>query len=258
MFVSPAIHPRTHFSPSGQYREDWLVDALEVHLAVSPHVIGFRSDERSDEKLRGTCAPEGSVVRLAKLPDRILAVVAVPDGDMPSTQLRRSLVKKWGSRNLLVVDEGWLMRQPRRDVMQALAACKGRRVSRTDWILVEHHLLTNGGSSDLGVCAAHVLRTGIPSSRCSPSLPRDGCGSTLPRHSRPAASSTSPRAAFAVAAYWELEPWRPGNMKRRTAGRPVKSRQKCANRFTRTSIFTSGSGALLSSYSGSGAQGCSI
>ncbi|TDT92487.1 hypothetical protein DFO45_3237 [Azorhizobium sp. AG788] len=162
MFISPAIHPRTHFSPSGQHREDWLADALEVHLAVSPHVIGFRSDERSDEKLRAASAPEGAVVRVAKLPDRILTVVAVPDGDMPSTQLRRTLVKQWGSRNLLVVDEGWLMRQPRRDVMQSLTACKAHRVSRTDWILVEQHLLTNGGSSDLGVCAAHVLRDRDP------------------------------------------------------------------------------------------------
>ncbi|MDQ0507344.1 hypothetical protein [Xanthobacter agilis] len=137
---------------------DWLADALDTHLSLAPRVLGFRPDPRGREKLESSAALHGSVIRLVRVVDRILVVVAIPEEAEVRSGFRRDLAGDWGTRNLLVVREQWLMRQPRLDTLEALAGFIGYVVSPTDRLHVQQHLLDEGGSACLSDCAAVVHR----------------------------------------------------------------------------------------------------
>ncbi|GGF62538.1 hypothetical protein GCM10007301_22830 [Azorhizobium oxalatiphilum] len=141
--------------------KDSLADALDANLLLSHRIRDFRPDRRAEEKLAASSAPNGSVIRLAKLADRILSIVAIPDG-MPVAGIRRVLSKQWRMTGVLIVTERWLVRQPRLGNLITLVGASDHEVARTDRILLEQHLLENGGSSPLFDCAAYVLRNEDP------------------------------------------------------------------------------------------------
>lgn len=141
---------------------DWLADALDIHLSMAPRVLGFWPDPCGNEKLTSSTAPQGSVVRLVRLADRILIVVAIPEERDIRPRFRRDLARDWGTRNILVVREQWLMRQPRFGILEVLAGCIGHPVTPTDRLRIEQHLLDEGGSSCLSDCAACVLGEADP------------------------------------------------------------------------------------------------
>lgn len=140
---------------------DWLSDALDTHLAVSHRVRDFYPDPLGDEKLARCSAPEGSIMRSVKLRDRNLTVVAIPCGS-PAVGMRGNFAARLKIRNLLIVGEAWLTRQPRLDIKSALVSAGDYRLARQDRLMVEQHLLDVGGSSSLADCAAHVLRDEDP------------------------------------------------------------------------------------------------
>ncbi|WP_454917714.1 hypothetical protein [Xanthobacter sediminis] len=158
MTASIAITSRTPFNAIPRPPGDWLSDALDTHLCVSPRVRDFHLDPCGDEKLALCSAPAGSVLRSVKLHDRILAVVAIPQGSSTSIRMRREFAQRLKLRNLLLVSESWLVRQPRLDIKSALVFYDDYRVARTDRLLIEQHLLDRGGCSCLADCAAYVLR----------------------------------------------------------------------------------------------------
>ncbi|WP_332119869.1 hypothetical protein [Azorhizobium caulinodans] len=156
MFATVENRSRIPSGPRLQYHRDWLADALDTHLIMAPRVIRFRPDPRAKERLRSAMAPRGTIVRLARLADRILIVVAVPGEGAASASLRRRLAAKWGTRNVLVVTEAWLLREPRLEVISAAVACLEQIPSVTDWLRIERHLLELGGSACLEECVAQV------------------------------------------------------------------------------------------------------
>lgn len=133
---------------------DWLADALDTHLSLAPRVLGFRPDPRGREKLGSSAALRGSVIRLVRVVDRILVVVAIPEDADAHPGFRRDLAGDWGARNVLVVREQWLMRQPRLDTLEVLVGFICYVVSPTDRLRVQQHLLDEGGSACLSDCAA--------------------------------------------------------------------------------------------------------
>ena len=162
MRASVVTQSRISSSCHATSARDRLSRVLDIHLCASPGVIDFGPDPESERWLESSPAPPGSVARRVRLLDRILIVVAIPDGTETPSALRRMLVASAGKPNLLVVREGWLRRQPRFSILSMLVHCSDIRVSPTDWILVEQHLVSQGGTSDLGDCAAVVLRDQDP------------------------------------------------------------------------------------------------
>ncbi|MFG1419984.1 hypothetical protein V5F38_19460 [Xanthobacter sp. V0B-10] len=156
MFATVENRSRIPSGPRHRCPRDWLADALDTHLIMAPRVIHFRPDHRAKERLRSAMAPRGTIVRLARLTDRILIVVAVPGEGAAPASLRRRLAANWGTRNVLVVREAWLLREPRLEVMSTAVACVDQMPSGTDWLRIERHLLELGGSSCLEECAAQV------------------------------------------------------------------------------------------------------
>lgn len=139
-----------------------LSDALDTHLSVSPKVLRVRTDPCGAEKLALCQEPAGSIVRSIIANDRILTVVAIPGGRKGASITRRTLLRGLKHRDVLVVTESWLMRQPRLGTATEVAMCRGRYVAPLDRILVEQHLQDHGGSSCLVDCAAHVIQDNDP------------------------------------------------------------------------------------------------
>lgn len=137
--------------------KDRLSRVLDIHLCASPSVIDFGPDPESEIWLESSPAPPGSIARRVALLDRILIVVAIPGTDGAASGLRRTLARRSGTRDLLVVRQVWLMRQPRLDILSTLTAYSDVRVAPIDWIRVEQHLVSAGGTSDLGDCAACIV-----------------------------------------------------------------------------------------------------
>lgn len=140
-----------------QRPEDWLADALDTHLLMEPRVVHFGPHPKCKGGLTSAIAPHGSVARIARLPDRTVTVIAVPGEASGYAASRRNLIKLWGSRDVVIVREAWLLREPRLGVLSAIAACKDRCISVTDWLRVERHLVERGGSSCLEACACEIL-----------------------------------------------------------------------------------------------------
>ena len=156
MFAVVECRSRIPSHPRIQRPEDWLADALDTHLLMEPRVIHFGPDPQANGGLRSALAPHGSVVRIARLADRTVTVIAVPGEASGYAASRRNLIKLWGTRDVFIVREAWLLREPRLGVLSAIAACKDRCISVTDWLRVERHLIERGGSSCLEACACEV------------------------------------------------------------------------------------------------------
>ncbi|WP_341987760.1 hypothetical protein [Azorhizobium sp. AG788] len=156
MISAIANSSRIPFKATPRLPSDWLAEALDTHLAIAPRVIDFRPVPSSRERLKSCMGPRGSIVRLARLADRILVVVAIPDEADTPPGFRRELARYWGTTNLLIVRESWLLREPRLEVISAVVACLDQIPSVTDWLRIERHLLELGGSSCLEECVAQV------------------------------------------------------------------------------------------------------
>ncbi len=139
-----------------------LDDAFDARLFADPRVRDFRRSQFRDSILATSAAPSGSTVRTVRLTDRILVVVAIPDGAENLTLLRRGLSEHYRRRELLVIPEGYLRRQPHLDGSLLIADSSGYRVSPLARLLLAEHLTENGGSSHLRDCAAHMPRARDP------------------------------------------------------------------------------------------------
>ncbi|MGU3493959.1 hypothetical protein ACLBXM_07950 [Xanthobacteraceae bacterium A53D] len=124
--------------------------------------MDFHPDPFGDEKLARCSAPKESMIRTVKLHDRILTVVAIPTGSEVSPGMGREFRRRLGIRELLLVQESWLTRQPRLDVAAAVAISGDYRIARSDRLRVERHLLEEGGNASLSDCAGEIMRDDDP------------------------------------------------------------------------------------------------
>lgn len=140
--------------------EDRLRRALDARLTASPKVVAFHQIWREDTMPSG--AHSGAIGRAVRLSDRVLTVVAIPDGiDRPS-RFRHILGERWKRTNVLVVTEGWICRQPHLDGATAISDCSGHPVPVSARILLVQHLMEQGGGSYLSDCAARVPGSADP------------------------------------------------------------------------------------------------
>lgn len=133
-----------------------LDDILDARLVAARKVHDFHRSSRQDSILQSSGAPPGSIVRTARLHDRILQIVAIPDCVDHPPHLGRKLRRHWGCANLLVVGELWLRRRPHLDVSQLIVASAGYSVSPLARLHLTEHLTDHGGSSPLIDCAAQL------------------------------------------------------------------------------------------------------
>lgn len=124
MTASIATHSWIPFRARPKPPKDRLAEILDTHLLLSSRVRDFHPNV-SSETVRLSALPEGSVIRSARIAHRILTVVAIPEGAETPPRFRRDLVRDLGTRDLLVVREAWLMRQPRLDTLEVLAGFAG-------------------------------------------------------------------------------------------------------------------------------------
>lgn len=133
-----------------------LDDAFDARLFADPRVRDFHRSQLRDSILASSAAPSGSAVRTVRLTDRILVIVAIPDGAENLTALRRGLSEHYRRRELLVVPERYLQRQPHLNGSLLIADSARDRVSPLARLLLADHLTESGGSSCLADCAAHM------------------------------------------------------------------------------------------------------
>uniref|UniRef100_A0A9E7ZPH9 Uncharacterized protein n=1 Tax=Bosea sp. NBC_00436 TaxID=2969620 RepID=A0A9E7ZPH9_9HYPH len=136
--------------------DDRLHHALDARLLAEPRVIDFRRSARDETTLSSSVAPPGSVTRMVRLIDRILTVVAIPDGSNLLPALRRRLRNHWHQSELLIVSERWIRRRPHFDGSELIAAAARYPVPPLSRVLIAEHLTESGGSSYLSDCAARV------------------------------------------------------------------------------------------------------
>lgn len=158
---SPAI-PNVQVAAGPYEKDDPLSDALDTRLLAHPRVRDFHKNTREDSILQLSDAPPGSVVRTVRLTDRILSIVAIPDGFELLPGFRRRLCNHWRHANLLVVSERWLRRRPHLEGSALIADCSRYPVPPMARVLLAQHLTENGGSSYLGDCAAYAPGTQDP------------------------------------------------------------------------------------------------
>lgn len=143
--------------PDGQ-----LDDILDARLLAEPRIHDFHRSVREDSILLSSDAPPGAIVRVARLADRALSVVAVPNGPSDLPTLRRSLRDHWKRKNVVVVSERWLRRRPHLDCSNLIADSARYPVSPLAYVRIAEHLTDHGGSSYLSDCAGHLPRSQDP------------------------------------------------------------------------------------------------
>lgn len=131
-----------------------LDDILDARLIADPRVVDFHRSSRQDSILQSSSAPPGSVIRTARLQDRILQIVAISDGFNQQPALGRKLRLHWSAANLLIVSAHWLRRRPHLDVSELIAASARYPVSPLARLHLAAHLTDHGGSAALIDCAA--------------------------------------------------------------------------------------------------------
>lgn len=143
--------------PDGQ-----LDDILNARLLAEPRIHDFHRSVRENSILLSSDAPPGSIVRIARLADRILTVVAVPNDARDLPTLRRSLRDHWKRKNVVVVSERWLRRRPHLDGSTLIADSARYPISPLAYVRIAEHLTDHGGSSYLSDCAGYLPRTHDP------------------------------------------------------------------------------------------------
>lgn len=143
-------------SPNPFEPGDQLHHALDARLLAEPRVRDFQRSTRDEMILSSSVAPHGSATRMVRLADRILTVMAIPDGSTLPPSLRRRLHNHWHPTDLLVVSERWLRRRPQFEVSELIASSAHYPVSPLSQFLIAEHLTECGGSSYLSDCAAQM------------------------------------------------------------------------------------------------------
>lgn len=139
--------------------DDGIHGVLDARLLAEPRIRDFHRSSRAEEALMSSDAPPGSAVRIARTSDRVLTIVAIPDGHGQFPALRRSLCRSWHRTNVLVLSERWLRRRPHLDGSALIADSARFPVSPLARVLIAEHLMDQGGSSHLSDCASHLPRT---------------------------------------------------------------------------------------------------
>ncbi|WP_199084546.1 hypothetical protein [Bosea sp. ASV33] len=142
-------------------RQHCLDDILDARLVADRRVVDFHGSSRQDSILQSSDAPPGSVIRIARLPDRILQIVAISDG-FNHQRLGRRLRRHSPGANILVVSELWLRRRPHLDVSELIVASARYPVSPLAHLHLAEHLTDHGGSAPLIDCAALMTQAEDP------------------------------------------------------------------------------------------------
>jgi hypothetical protein len=136
--------------------------ALEARLLAHPRVRDFHRSTRDELILSSSAVPSGTVTRRVRLTDRILTIVAIPNGSVLHHSLRRSLQNRWNRSDILVISERWLARRPQSEVSEIIAASAGYPVPPLSRILIAEHLTDCGGSAYLQDCTALMIGVDDP------------------------------------------------------------------------------------------------
>lgn len=135
--------------------------ALDARLTSHPHVIDFRRSAREDSILLESPAPSGSIVRVVRLSERIVKVVATPACSALLPEVRRELRRSLAARTLFV-GEHWLRRRPHIDVSRLILEAAPLKVSPLDWVTLLDFLMDQGGHATLIDCASRMSRSDDP------------------------------------------------------------------------------------------------
>ena len=135
--------------------------ALDARLTSHPRVTDFRRSAREDSILVESAAPSGSIVRVVRLSERIVKVVATPACIALLPEVRRQLRRSLAARTLFV-GEHWLRRRPHIEVSRLIVEAAPLMVSPLDRLQLLDFLMDQGGHATLIDCASRMSRSEDP------------------------------------------------------------------------------------------------